>query len=259
MSPTHSEQPGATGLNVAPGRPENPPAAGNAPARGRGRALLVIGAALVAGVLAWLAGESSLAKVPAKTVPTDAMGHTIMATSIATVEAAKAATALRQNSAFGLLLGLALGAVGGVARRSPRRAALGALVGVVAAAVVTSIGVPAFFRFRDSFTDEIVPSFLYHGAVGAAIGAAAGLGVAVETPGRGTRVIRAILGGALGALLGAAVYVVVASILLASSDAGEPVPGTAVARLAARLLVAAFIGLGVIAGLGGWRRAGPAR
>jgi len=214
-------------------------------------AWVVIVAALAAGLLAWLAGESIFGKVLPKKVPTPTMGQMIMATSAATEQAATAATALRHNGAFGLLLGLALGAAGGLAGggRSPRGALLGAVVGAGAGAVVAFLGAVLFFRFRYAFVDELIPSFLYHGATGAAIGAAAGLGLACGCGAGRHAVVRAILGGAIGALLGTVAYEIVGSVLLANSDAGEPVPGTAAARLVARLLVAVAVGLGILAAL----------
>jgi hypothetical protein len=221
----------------------------------RGLALRAILAALAAGLLAWLAGESAALWVAPVKVPQVVMGQPFRASTIKTEQTAAIATAVRQYAAFGALLGLALGAVGGPVRHAVSGALLGLALGAAAGACASFVGVPVFFRVRYSFFDEVIPSFLLHGAIFSAIGGAAGLAFGIATGRRGGGLARAFLGGVLGALLGTAAYEIITSVLFANSDGGEPIPGSPATRMLARLLVATSTAAGVLAASSARRRA----
>ncbi|HEV3341636.1 MAG TPA: hypothetical protein VG125_14820 [Pirellulales bacterium] len=245
---------------------------GEIPAEGqlsRWLGLWSILAAVVAGVVAWLIGETNLVWVAPKGVAQLVLGHPFTAPTAQTKQIAELATAVRLHGVFGALLGLALGAVGGLARRSRRSALTGALLGVglgaAAGSSATVAGLPLYYRFRDSFTSDLVPSLLMHCGIWATIGASAAVALAVGA-GRGqSRLVRALLGGAMGALLGAVAFEILGAMFFANDQTGEPISTTAATRLLARLLVATFTAIGTSAAFGERRRmpapgsAGPPR
>jgi hypothetical protein len=60
----------------------------------------------------------------------------------------------------------------------------------------------------------------------------------------GGRVVRAVVGGLLGAALGTALYEVAGSLLFALGGTGEPLAATAPARVLAHATVGVIIALG---------------
>jgi hypothetical protein len=83
-------------------------------------------------------------------------------------------------------------------------------------------------------------------------GLALGLGL-----GRPGLIARAVLGGALGAALGQAVYVVVGTLVFPLDRASLPLAAAPAPRLVARVLLATLTAAGAMAATGE-RRAGPA-
>jgi hypothetical protein len=150
------------------------------------------------------------------------------------------------------LLGLTLGAAGCLTSRSPRPGLAGALSGLVLGAIAGAgtsyAGIPVFYRFRYTFEEEIVASFLLHGAMWGAVGGAAALALGVASGGGWPRTVRCLLGGALGALLGTAVYELIGAAFFATADTSEPISTTASTRLLARLLVGSGTVLGAMTG-----------
>jgi hypothetical protein len=209
-----------------------------------------LAAAVGASTVAWFVAESGALTVAPKYVAQQVMGHPFQATTPQSIRAAVAATVVRQSSVYGALLGLALGLAGGLTHRSLRSASRGALLGLVlsAAAVagVSAVGVPAFYRFRDAFSDEVFPSFLLHGAVWVAAGASAGLAWGVGSAGGHPHAVRCLLGGALGALLGTAAYEVAGAVFFATADTAEPIAATATTRLLAWLFPATLAVAGAL-------------
>lgn len=218
--------------------------------------LTATAAALAAALLAWLIGETGPVWAKPREVPQLVLGRPITATTTQSEQAAVVVNAVRQYALTGVLLGLALGATGGLSRRAAIGAAVGALVAGSAAAIASWAAVPLFYRHRYAFADEIIPSFLVHGTIWALVGAAAGLGLAIVRGGTGLKAIQAVIGAALGALVGTAAYEIVSAVLFSSADGGEPVPGSSATRLVSRLLVALGLALGAAAGLGDRKRQG---
>jgi hypothetical protein len=179
-----------------------------------------------------------------------------------TSNAAIVATAVRQYCAFGACLGLALGAAGGLGVRSPRRglnaAILGAVLGVAAGAGASFGAVPLFLRFRDLFplSLDLVPSFLLHGAIWGAIALGGALAWGFGAGDGKAHLLRAVLGGATGALVGTAAFEMIGAAFFATAETGEPVSTSALCRLAARILASVFTAFGILVAHGA-RRPGP--
>jgi hypothetical protein len=182
---------------------------------------------------------------------------------------ARAHAALQETSAiFGIsggLLGAALGLAGGWARRPGRWAWRAALIGLVlggaAGALPPWIVIPLSSRHQDLSGNDLGRSMVVHAALWIAAGAAAGLALALGRVGRSRgRAIEAMLGGALGALVGVAIYDIFGALAFPLAGTGLPVSATPATRLLARLLIAAGASVGSSAFLstGGLTRPGAA-
>ncbi len=215
-------------------------------------------AAVLAAVLSWLAGESRLAWVEAERVPGVFMGQPNNAATPTTLRAALLKTAVRQNLVFGGVMGSALGVAAGIAAASTRRAVvaglLGLAVGSFTAAAVPLGVVPLHDLHRDDFSSDLIPSFLMHGAIWCVVGASAGLAVAVGAGARALGFAKSILGGILGAWIGAALFEVLGGVIFAGDETGEPIAATSNARLFARLVVGLCIAAFILAALSARRR-----
>jgi hypothetical protein len=208
-------------------------------------------AAIAAGVIAWLVGETSPVWVAAKGVPVVTQGRHHVGPTTATVEAALIATAARLHGVFGVVLGLALGAAGGPGRgwRALAGALVGASLGLVAGLVGAYVGIPLFIGF-ESVSKDLTHSLLLHGGTWGAIGVAAAIGWGVGAAGGKGQFLQAVLGGAIGALLGAAAFELVGAVFFVSAATDGPISTTPASRLLARLLVATFTAVGIVAAAG---------
>jgi hypothetical protein len=208
---------------------------------------LTITAAIAAGLLAWLVGETKpMWAVPASR-PQMTMGTLGMIPTTATIQAAEVATAARLHGVFGAFLGLAMGVAGGLASRSPRRAMHAGLLGMACAAAVGIAApyavIPLFNRFRDSFPEELVGSILMHGLIWTSLGVTAAFALALGQGGGTGRLGRVLWGGLLGALVGTVIFDVSGAVFGANDHTGEPVSTTSASRLAARLVISVSVAI----------------
>lgn len=233
-----------------------PPPAGPA----RRASWLVLSAAVAAGVAAWLVGETNLVRVKPRLVPMNVMGVRMNASTAETQQAAKRATAARVYGVLGGAVGLALGVAGALARRAPAGAPaaptaaaalapalLGAVLGAAGAYAAAYAAVPVFERHRDALAYDLIPSILLHGVIWCAFGAAAGLAFGAAAGGDRRLVARSALGGAFGALVGAALFDVLGALLFASDQTGDPISLSPASRLFAMLVASLATAAGVLA------------
>lgn len=215
---------------VAPGGPSRP------------RFLaFALGAGLLAGLAAWGAGEACYGRFLPP--PMKAAGIPTPAEAAASASGHRRGIIMEASIARGLLgglLGAALGAAGGLARRSPRAtakaAALGAALGATAAVIAVRLTVPLAFRYQKPDGDDLLAAILLQGSIAAAIGAAAGLALAI---GSGLRpASRAVVAGLAGAVVGLVLYQVVGALAFPLAATSDPVATTSPARLTYHLLVA---------------------
>jgi hypothetical protein len=206
---------------------------------GRMRGLLAV-AGLLAGLLAFGAGEAVYDLIPAGTVTQHALGLTKVSPTVATETIAAARNGALAFGLLGLFLGGCLGLAGGLARRSSFAVAAGGLGSVLgfAAGVGASVTLLPFciasrIRYRDN---ELVISFLMHGAIWGLLGALAGLAFAV---GLGERRlwVRALTAGFAGALVGAVAFDLIGVVAFPGAKTDDPISRTWATRLMARLLV----------------------
>ena len=240
---------------VPPG--PDPDAGRYQPGRSRGRWPWAVAAAVAAALGAWAVSETKLVRVAPARERFVAMGTPLTNPTPKTRAVAAVATATRSYAVLGGALGLALGLAGGLARRSPLGAALaataGLVVGAVAAGGAATLGLPVYERVRYDLSGDLV-ALLLHGWIWAWAGASSGLALGLGLWGRPGLVLRAILGGALGAVIGAGAHEVLASLLFPAAEAG-PIPATPSARLFA--LVLPSVATAMIAALAARPGVGP--
>jgi hypothetical protein len=213
---------------------------------------LVIGtivAAVTAGVLAWIVGESSLLWVEAKKVPMVTMGQHHESPTAATRNAAAIATAGRLHAAFGAILGLALGVSAGTGLRRAQAGAIGAVLGAASGYAASLVDIPLFLRHRDTFSSEIIPSMLLHCGIWGSIGAASSVGWWFGASGGKWTIVRVVAGGLIGAVLGAVVFDMLGAAFFVGDETGDALSTpdtTATPRLLARSLVSTLTGVGIV-------------
>jgi hypothetical protein len=200
-----------------------------------------LAAAVAASLGAWAVSETGLVRVaPASETFVD-MGHLIAHSTVKSREAAAVATAVRTCSVLGLALGSALGLAGGLSRRSARAAivasACGLLIGAALGGGSAALGISVYRRVRYDMTDNLVPSMLVHGWIWGWIGASSGLALALGLGGR-SRIVPSLLGGALGAAIGAVASVFLAALLSPIAEDSFLIAATPPARLLASALAA---------------------
>ena len=164
-----------------------------------------LGAGLLAGVVAWLVGETTVNTFRPKMVTTD--------TPVGRMTAAPADEVVRtdvKNAALafavqGACLGLVLGLAGGLARGSARTGAAAGLAGAVLGAAL-ALGASAALQqvyYRnlqlDQVDQDLVVPMLVHGGIWGAAGLAGGWAFGMGLWGGWSSTIRAAIGGLAGA------------------------------------------------------------
>ena len=162
--------------------------------------------------------------------------------------------ALESEVAFGslgALSGLALGLAGGAARRSARAGLIAAIAGLIlggaAGAILPGVLVPIYFKMHDPDRDDLILAILTQGGTWCAIGAAAGAALGIGLGGEG-RALRALLGGLSGAIAGVLVYELVGAYAFPLDGTSDPLSATSGTRLFARLAATIFISAGAAVG-----------
>jgi hypothetical protein len=123
------------------------------------------------------------------------------------------------------------------------------VIGSIAAASVSLLVLPYFFKNRDPQSHELILPLLTVGSICSAIGAAGGLAFGIGLGGR-DRWIKSLLGGMLGAGLGTVAYEVVGAIAFATDKTELAISMTAVTRAMLHVLVATLAAVGAALALG---------
>jgi hypothetical protein len=217
-------------------------------------------AGIVAGLLSWLGGEATYqAKFggdemygwfpPELREGKDAMGRPAMVPTKETMDVATTKTGLLAAAWMGGILGLSLGVAGGCARRSHRAAVwaglLGLVLGSAAGLGATLALIKTYINSRGEGIEEVPASLLIHMGIWSAIGGGAGLALGLGLKDK-SRALRALLGGAVGAALGAALYEIVGCVIFPLAKTTQLISVTAETRLLARLSVCVLAALGTI-------------
>jgi hypothetical protein len=216
--------------------------------------LFALAAAVAAGFLSWLGGEAVVDTFKPKIVFVSAMGMQSPQPDPVSVRQVEVKNALLAFTILGAVLGLTLGLAGGLARGSFRAATSagigGLVIGAVAAALATVAVVPVYQHLQrrmefDPASVNLAVPLLGHGATWGIVGAAAGLGFGLGLGGRG-RAFRSLVGGLLGAFVGAAIYEIVGAAAFPLDNTFMPISETPSSRLLARLAVAVCTAVGAV-------------
>jgi hypothetical protein len=210
-------------------------------------------AAMTAGLLAvavdWPAGEAAVKYIRTEKDVANVNGRE---QAIVTVLSSNRSDVKRATLAYGLqgaILGLALGLAGAAVRRSANTVPAAALAGLIGGGVAgsgLSFGLfPILFRQLDPISGDLVLPMIIHVAVWSVVGAAVGLAFGIGRRGGPVRIGRAVLGGLLGAALGAVAYQLLGAFFFPTAKSDMPIAAGA----AARLLGLALTGLSTAAGV----------
>jgi hypothetical protein len=207
---------------------------------GRARWWLAL-SGLLAGLVAFGAGEAVYDLIPAERVGINTMGQIVIAPTARTAMLANTRNAALTFGVLGLCLGGILGIAGGLARPSARAMVAaglaGSIVGLAAGAGVSLAMLPVFWRAQSEHPEiDLIFSTLMHGSIWGVAGAVAGLAFAFGF-GKPRLHGRALEAGFLGAVLGAIAFDLSGALLFPLASTGEPVSTTWPTRLLARLLV----------------------
>ncbi|QDV33847.1 hypothetical protein [Tautonia plasticadhaerens] len=231
---------------------------------GRTRVAALVGAILAA-LAAWGLGESPAVRVAPVESKMMVMGQETetMATTAEAIREADRLTAVRSLSAFGGLLGLAMGAAAGLAARRGRGAALGGAAGLVlgglAGAAAAYGAAPLYEAIRTPGKQDLLPVMLMHLALWAPIGAAGGAAAGIGR-GRGPAgAVGSAIAGAVGAAIAGLIFQVIGTLAFPMAGVDKVLSTTPASRLASRLAVALGTGLFAASAAPGGRkrRGGP--
>ena len=222
--------------------------------------LWALAAGIVAGVVAGVCGEAAygwfqpvLEYPPGfeKLSPFDKPDITsgLLRKELPGVEVKNTAVA---SGLLGAALGGALGLAGGLARRSVRSALIAGLVGAltaaIAGAVMSPVLTPIFYRSVDPESGMEL-GILIHSGLWVPIGAVAGLAFGVGLKGTGS-ILKALLGGLAGAILGTMVYELGNAFAFPSVRLDKPIPDDWHSRILGVFSMTICTALGAAIGLG---------
>jgi len=227
---------------------------GNRP-RPRGQAevwAVALAAGVAAGLVSWVGGELAHGAFKPQLVQVVGnFGQKVMLPTRSTLNAADLKNATLAFAVLGGVTGLVMGIAGGVAGRSALHGVvvgLGAQVlGVLVGALASLALVPLFHRDFVPDTNDLLSPIMIHAGIWAAIGAVGGLAFAIGMR-RGRRLLNAIGGACLGAILATVVFHVLSGALFPDSGSTEPVATSSFVRLLAMLLVTVLVAPGAARG-----------
>jgi hypothetical protein len=203
---------------------------------------------VVAGVVAWLAGEQAHGFFRPRLYKVEVMAFgTTWQPSRESQFAADLRNAALAFAILGGVTGLAMGVAGGLAGGSVARGGVvglaAFLAGAVAGASASFVLVPFFYRRLVPDTNDLLTPILIHGGIWMAIGAVGGLAFALGLQSR--RHLANALGAAcIGAFLAAVLFHLLSGSLFPDSRSTEALAGLPVVRLLAMLLVPVLVAVG---------------
>jgi len=216
----------------------------------RSWAILLL-AGVVAGFVAWGAGELAHSFFRPRTYRVEIMGMVSMQPSRESQKTADIANSTLAFAILGSVTALMMGLAGGLAVRNPGR---GVMVGLVAQAAGAMAGAAAAFALIPIFYWQLVPDsndlltpILIHGGVWTAVGVVGGMSF-VAGMNAWRQVPVAAVFACVGAFTASIVFHVLTGILFPHSSSSEPIGRSAIVRLLASLLVTVLVAIGVAKG-----------
>ena len=258
----HSDEPKSLGDFAPPAdTPEPAPATLRAKAAVTGISTLhrlgyALGAALVAGFLAWGIGEKTYGYYQ---IPASVLGQRDFSALNREERIADQKNTAIAYGTFGALLGLLSGVAGGAFVRSIPGGASAALAGLVLGGVGGALAsyalAPIFDRFYSDEAGSLLVTILFRGGICAVVGMTAGL--ALGWGWQGPRGIpRVLTGGLAGSVCGIIAFEVFNAVLFPADRNDAIIPTSTLARLLAYLFVSVGAAIGAV--LAGRQRSLPA-
>jgi hypothetical protein len=233
--------------------PSTPKRTADVPARIGVIGTWALSAGLVAGLVAWLAGESirGLYEIPAGS---ERDFSRIVEFGLERQRLLLEADLKGGAWTFGILgaaLGLALGLAGGLARRNPWAALTAAPAGLILGGAVgagMALGmVRLYYLDYNPHSNSLLLPLLVHGGIWSTLGLVAGTSLGIGLGGRG-RILQAGLGGLLGAILATLIYEVVGALAFPMAKTHHPVSEDSTSRLFADLTLTLLVAAGAVFG-----------
>jgi len=212
----------------------------------------VIPAALLAGGLAWIGGESTLTYFVLTEEEMKSGISGITPTDNAPYLRAKRRVAIRNSvlhyGILGVTLGMGLGLVGGATRRTLGSTLRSGLIGAVAcgasAVLASFVLIPAYLSYYSHDQPNLFLPLLVHGGIWSAIGLSGGMAMALGMGGGRRCMSRSAAGGLAGAVLATIAYELIYAIAFPLARSELPIPGEPAIRLLAHMMVCLSIAVG---------------
>jgi hypothetical protein len=206
-----------------------------------------LGAALLAGYLAWGVGEKMYAYYrPSKAAYRGRYDFSALNREQAIADQKNAMIAF---GSFGALLAMLMGAAGGLARRSVTTVSGATLAGLLSGGIgggLAAYGLtPLFVRFYSDYNPLLLLPVIVRGGICAVIGAAAGLAFGLGKSGRAGG-LGSVTGGLLGSILGIVAFESLNALLFPMDRNDKAIPSTIIARLLCYLCVAVGVAAGAV-------------
>ncbi len=200
-------------------------------------------ASCLAALVSWLVGETSLVQVVPKRQRFVAVGKTVEGIPLEAPRTGESRNDRPDSSGRRCIAGhgtwTCRRADPAFFFRGGPCAGLGFGLGVISGGAALYWGSPVVRHFADSFASSTLSALLVRASIWSVIGASAGLAMGVGLGGR-SRMIRTLLGGALGGMLGAAVYETLGAFLFPLEATDQLTPIAPLARLLALVLISTF-------------------
>jgi len=212
---------------------------------------ILLAAGVVAGLVAWVAGELTHGFFRPRRYSVEVMGMKSMQPSRESQKAADIANSTLTSAILGSATAFMMALAGGLIVRSPLR---GAMVGVVAQAFGAAAGaasafvlIPIFFRQLVPDSNDLLTPILIHGGIWMAIGVVGGMAFVA---GRNTwrELPLAVLSACVGAFIASISFHVLSGMLFPHISSLEPVGSSTVIRLLATFLVTVLVAIGIAKG-----------
>jgi hypothetical protein len=205
-----------------------------------------VGAALVAGFLAWGIGEKTYGYYQ---IPASVLGQRDFSALNREERIADQKNTAIAYGTFGALLGLLSGVAGGAVGRSIPGGASAALAGLVLGGIGGSLAsyalAPIFDRLYSDESASLVLSSLVRGGIWAVVGITSGL--ALGWGWHDLRGIpRALLGGLAGGVCGTIAFEVANAVLFPADRNDAIIPSSMEARMLAYLFVSVGVAIGAV-------------